>query len=88
MRLTCHELEGQVEDPGHTQIRDLGSHVWGEEDIVGREISVNNGRSLAVEVAQAHSHIVKDGVADLLRENAILLNAGSHGEVGGEKLHD
>ena len=49
---------------------------------------MNNGRSLAVEVAQAHSHIVKDGVADLLRENAILLNAGSHGEVGGEKLHD
>ena len=47
---------------------------------------MNDGRSLAVEVAQIQSHIMKDGVADLLWENAILLNAG--GEVGGEKLHD
>ena len=85
----CHasdSMRSQAEDPGHTQIRDLGRHVGGEEDIVGREISMNNGRSLAVEVAQAQSHIVKDGVADLLWENAVLLNAG--GEVGGEKLHD
>ena len=79
-------VRGQVEDSCHTQIRDLGCHVGGEEDIVGREISVNDGRSLAVEVAQAQSHIMKDGVADLLWENAMLLNAG--GEVGGEKLHD
>ena len=47
---------------------------------------MNDGRSLAVEVAQAQSHIMKDGVADLLWENAIFLNAG--GEVGREKLHD
>ena len=71
----------KVEDPGHTKIRDLGCHVGSEEDIVGREISVNDERSLAVEVAQTKSHIMKDGVADLLWENAILLNAG--GEVGG-----
>ena len=64
----------------------IGRHVRSEEDIVGREILVNDGRSLAVEVAQAQSHIMKDGVADLLWENAVLLNAG--GEVGGEKLHD
>ena len=43
-------------------------------------------RSLAVEVAQAQSHIMKDGVADILWENAVLLNA--RGEVRGEKLHD
>ena len=46
---------------------------------------MNDGRSLAVEVAQAQSHIMKDGVADLLWET-VLLNAG--GEVGGEELHD
>ena len=74
---------GEVEDPGHTQIRNLGCHVGSEEDIVRREIS---GRRLAVEVVQTQSHIVKDGVADLLEENAILLDAG--GEVGGEILHD
>ena len=45
----------------------------GEEDIVGREISVKDGKSLAVEVAQAQSHVMKDGVADLLWVNAILL---------------
>ena len=47
---------------------------------------MNDGRSLSVKVAQTKSHIIKDGVADLLRENSTLLNAGS--EVGGEKLHD
>ena len=77
---------GQVNDLGQTQIRDLGCHVGGEEDIVGRKISVNDRKSLAVEVAQAHSHIMKDGVADVLWENAILLNVG--GEVGREKFHD
>ena len=41
---------------------------------------------MAVEVAQAQSHIMKDGVADLLWENTILVNA--EGEVGREKLHD
>ena len=35
-----------------------------------------------MEVAQAQSHIVKDGVADLLWENAILLNAGDERLVG------
>ena len=35
---------------------------------------------------QAQSHIIKDGVTDILWENTILINAG--GEVGGEKLHD
>ena len=38
----------------------------GEGDIVGREISVYDDRSLAVEVAQALSHVMKDWVADLL----------------------
>ena len=47
---------------------------------------MNDGRSLAVEIVQAQSHVMKDGVADLLWENAVLLNAG--GEVGGEELHD
>ena len=75
-----------VEDPGHTQIRYLGCHVGSEEDIVGREISVNDGRGLAVEVVQTKRHIMKDGVAYLLWENAILLDAV--GEVDGEKLHD
>ena len=42
---------------------------------------MNDGRSLAVEVTQTKRHIMKDGVADLLWENAILINAG--GEVGG-----
>ena len=42
------------------------------------EISVNDGRSLAL------SHIIKDGVADLLWVNTAPLNAG--GEVGGEKI--
>ena len=64
----------------------LAAHVGGEEDTVGRKISVNDGKSLAVEVAQAQNHIMKDGVADLLWKNAILFNAG--GEVGGEKFHD
>ena len=47
---------------------------------------MNDGRSYVVEVVQAQSHIMKDGVADLLWENAVSLNAG--GEVGGEKFHD
>ena len=34
-------------------IRYLGGHVGGEKDFVGREVSVDDGRSLAVEVAQA-----------------------------------
>ena len=38
---------GQVQDPGYTQIRNLGSRVGGEEDVDGRE------EKLAVEVAQA-----------------------------------
>ena len=57
-----------------------------EEDIVGWEISMNNRRVLAVEVAQAYSNIMKDGAADLIWENAVQLNAES--EVGGEKPHD
>ena len=70
-RLTCSG--GQVEAPGHTQIRDLGCHVGSEEDIVGREISVNDGRNLAahVEVAQAQNHVMKDGIADILWENTV-----------------
>ena len=47
---------------------------------------MNDGRSLAVEVEQSQSHIVEDGVADLLWENASSLNTG--GEVAGKKLHD
>ena len=47
---------------------------------------MNDRRSLVVEVTQAQSHIMKGGVADLLWENTVLLNA--RGEVGGEKLHD
>ena len=43
-------------------------------------------KRLVMEVAQTKSHIMKDGVADLLWQNAIPLNAG--GEVGGEKVHD
>ena len=39
-----------------------------------------------MEVAQAKSHIMKNGVADLLWKNAIFLNAG--GKVGRKKLHD
>ena len=81
-----HLQRGQIKNPGHAQIRDLGCHIGGEEDIVGREISVNDGRSLAVEIAQAQCHIIKDGVADLLWEDAILVNAV--GEVCVEKLHD
>ena len=46
---------------------------------------MNYGWSSAMEVAQAQSHIMKNGVADLLWKNAILLNAG--GEVGGKKLY-
>ena len=34
---------------------------------------MNYGRSLAVEIAQAQSYIMKDGVADLLRENAVAI---------------
>ena len=52
-----------MKDPGHTKIRDLGCHVGGKENIVGREISVNNGRILAVEVVQAHSYVMEDRVA-------------------------
>ena len=88
-RSLCHATDlqrGQVEDPGHTQIRHLGCHVGDEEDIIGREISMNDSRSLAVEVAQAQSHLMKDGVAALLWESAVLLNAG--GEVDGVKLYD
>ena len=55
----------------------ISCHVGSEEDNVGREIPVNYGRSLAVEVAQTTSHIMKDGVVDLLWENVILLYAGS-----------
>ena len=77
----------QIENSGHTQIRDLGCHVGGKEDIVGREISVNDERSLAVKVAQAQSHIMKDGIADLLwKTDAILVNA--RGKVYRKKLHD
>ena len=48
---------------------------------------MNNGRDLAMEVTQAKSHIVKDGVADLLWENTILsFNTG--GEIDWEILHD
>ena len=47
---------------------------------------MNDGGSLAVEVAQTQCHIIKDGVADLLWEITVLLNAG--GEIGGEKFHN
>ena len=47
---------------------------------------MNDGRSLAVEVDESQSHIVEDGVADLLWENASSLNTG--GEIAGKKLHD
>ena len=47
---------------------------------------MNDGRKLAMEVAQAQSHIMKDGVANLFWEYTRLLNAG--GEIGVEKLHD
>jgi hypothetical protein len=47
---------------------------------------VNDGRGLAVEIAQAQSNIMKDGVANFIWENAILLDAES--EVCREKLHD
>lgn len=53
---------------------------------MGIEVSVNDGRDLAVEVTQAKSHVVKDSVADLFWKNTILLNAG--GELDREKLHD
>ena len=61
----------QIKDPGHTQIRNFSCHAGGEEHIVGREISVNDGRTLAMEVVQTKSHFVKDGIANLLWENAI-----------------
>jgi hypothetical protein len=76
----------QIEDPGHTQVGNFSGHVGGEEDIVGREISMNDGRGLAVEKIQAKSHFVKDGIANLLWKNSILLDTRS--EVGGKKLHD
>ena len=47
---------------------------------------MNDGRGLAVEVAQTQSHIMKNGIADLIWENAVLLNAG--GGICGEKLLD
>ena len=47
---------------------------------------MNGGRSLAVEVAQAQSHVMKNGIAGLFWKNAILLNAG--GEITLKKLHD
>ena len=84
MRLICRGVRLRILATPRSEI--LAVMLGGEEDIVGREISVNDGRSLAVEVAQAQSHIMKNAVADLLWENTVLLNAG--GEVGGEKLHD
>ena len=86
MRLACGGVR-LIEDPGHTRIKDLGCRVGGENTIE-RVILVNDWRRLAIEVeiAQAQSHIMKDGVANLLQENAVLLTAG--GAVDGGKLHD
>ena len=38
IQVTC--VEGSGRGPWPPQIRDLGCHVGGEEDIVGREITV------------------------------------------------
>ena len=50
MRLTCRGVRLRILATPRS-ISNLGCHVGSEEDIVGREISVNDGRSLAVAVA-------------------------------------
>ena len=60
--------------------------MLGKEDIISRQVSVYDGWSLAVKVVQTQGHVVKYGVAHLLRQNTVRIN--TPGEGGREELHD
>ena len=88
-RYLCHAAglhRAHVENPGHTQIRNFSCQIRTEQHIIGGEISMNDGRLLVVKVAEAQSHIVKNGVANLLWKDSIIFDTG--GKICRKVLHD
>ena len=43
------------------KVADLGRHVGREQHVVGREVAVDDGRGVPVQVGQAQRHVAEDG---------------------------
>ena len=74
-----------IEDFGDSEVGDLGLEGGGEENIVGRQVSVYDGRRLLVEVAQAQGHVGENVVVRWGVGHSLLVQVGS--QSGVQTLH-
>ena len=75
-----------VQHFGHAEIRDLGLQGRGEEDVIGGQIAVDDGRRLLVHVAQTESHVGENVVVHRSLRHSVLLQVAGQGDV--QVLHD
>ena len=76
----CHPSGAKVDDLCHPKVRDLGRHVRGQEDVVGREVAVDDDGVVGMEIVEPQGDVVNDGIADLGRKQAVLLDSVREGK--------
>ena len=85
LRHLCGTAGAHVQDLGHAEVRDLGGHAGRQEDVVGGQVAVDDGRRELVEVAQPEGHLQQDGAANLGWEGTVCVQTAAEG--GGQVLH-
>ena len=85
LRHLCGTAGAHVQDLGHAEVRDLGGHAGRQEDIVGGQVTVDDGRRELVEVAQPEGHLQQDAAANLGWEGTVRVQTAAEG--CGQVLH-
>ena len=74
-----------IQDLGHAEVRNFGSHAGRQEDVVGGQVTVDDGRRELVEITQPEGHLQQDAAANLGREGTVRVQTAAEG--GGQVFH-
>ena len=85
LRHLCGTAGAHVQDLGHAEVRDLGGHAGRQEDVVGGQVAVDDGRRELMEVAQSEGHLQQDAAANLGWEGTVRVQTAAEG--GWQVLH-
>ena len=79
-------FRGEIEDPSDAEVGDFCDHIGGEEDVVCGEVTVDDGRGVAVKVGKTQGDVVKHGDLQVARDVGLRLDAGR--QTRGQVLHN
>ena len=85
LRHLCSTVGTHVQDLGHAEVGDLGGHAGRQEDVIGGQVAVDDGRRELVKVAQPEGHLQQDGAANLGWEGTVRVQTAAKG--CGKVLH-